>query len=84
MYKLNPTSTDQGRTVSERISREFDCVTDSGVSFQVRITEDSNTGNEYYTNLNEDQSGVDEWHRIEDDSDLYSFIEEGCDNGLFD
>jgi len=84
MYKLNPSSADQGRTISERISREYDCATDAGVAFQIRITEDSNTGNEYYTNLNADQSGVGDWHGVDEESDLYNFIEEGFDEGLFD
>jgi len=83
MYKLDPKSNDQGRIVSERVSREYDCSTEGGVSFQIRITEDSSTGSEYYTNLSPDQNAVADWHQIEVDSDLYVFIEEGIDEGKF-
>jgi hypothetical protein len=79
MFKVNENSENQARVVWEQITREWDCVTEDGTEFQVRIVEDGN-GVEFWTNLSNDGE-VDSWYEPEYDSELYIFIGEILEEG---
>jgi hypothetical protein len=79
MFKVNENSENQARVVWEQITREWDCVTEDGTEFQVRIVEDGN-GVEFWTNLSNDGE-VDSWYQPEYDSELYIFIGEILEEG---
>jgi hypothetical protein len=72
--QLLENSEDQGRVVSEQITREFDCVTETGVEFQIRIAQDWNSM-EVHTNLNEDGE-VDYFKDVTGDNYFESILDE--------
>ena len=79
MYKLNENSQNQARVVWEEITREWDCITDVGVEFGIRIMENNN-GTEYWTNISEDGS-ITNWYELEYDSEIYNFIDKILEEG---
>lgn len=80
MYKLNENSEkEQARVVYEKITREWDCITEEGVEFKIRISEDGN-GSEYWTNIQEDGT-VDRFYEPSFDSEIYTFIESVLEEG---
>ena len=79
MFKVNENSENQARVVWEQTTREWDCITEDGIEFQVRIVEDWN-GSEFWTNLSNDGE-VDSWYQPEYDSEVYNFIGEILEEG---
>lgn len=78
MFKLNENSEEQARVVWEQVTREWDCVTEGGVEFGIRIMEDDN-GTEFWTNLENGELG--HWHQPEWESPMYDFIQEIFEEG---
>jgi hypothetical protein len=76
--QLLENSENQGRIIFEQTIKEFDCVTEDGVEFQIRITQDWN-GMEIHSNLSED-GDVDYFKDVTGEDRFESIVEEIMSN----